>query len=195
MKKHSLFKRIKNFLNKYINGARGAVSLLLVLTMSPLLSISLVLVESARYQDAIESMQEIIDISSFSTLANYDDYLDERFGLLAVSQDSDINDSFNKYLQKNVDSLGKSISLKTQSTEGKFSLSDSEVLEEQILDYSELIAVLETLVTLTDGTDLKEEIKKNLDKTTKTLELEEVEKTIETPVFDSWMRIKLWNPL
>ena len=107
MKKHSLFKRIKNFLNKYINGARGAVSLLLVLTMSPLLSISLVLVESARYQDAIESMQEIIDISSFSALANYDSYLDERFGLLTISQDLDIDDSFNQYLEKNVNALGK----------------------------------------------------------------------------------------
>ena len=177
MKKHYLIKRIKNFINKYINGARGAISLLLVLTMSPFMSVSLVLVESARYQDAIESIQEIIDISSFSTLANYDSYLDERFGLLAVSQDLGVNDCFNQYLEKNVSALGKSVTINSASTgaDGAFSLADTDVLKEQILEYSELMVSAEIFTEIIDLEDLMDKLHEKFDKSKLDKTLEEID--------------------
>ena len=82
-----IYKKIGTFFHKYINGTKGAVSLLLTLVMTPLLSTSLILVESARYQNAVQLMEEIMDSAAFSTLAEYDAFVDERFGLLSVSQE------------------------------------------------------------------------------------------------------------
>lgn len=67
-KRKNSLKKFSRFLGKYINGMKGAVSLLLVLTLSPMLSIALILVESARYQNAVELMEEITDSSAFSHL-------------------------------------------------------------------------------------------------------------------------------
>ena len=55
--------------------------------MSPMLSIAMALSEGARYQSAVEMMKETIDASAFSTIGDYDSYLDERFGLMEISQD------------------------------------------------------------------------------------------------------------
>ena len=43
-------KPIRKFVHKYVNGTKGMISIFLALVMSPLLSVSLLLVESARYQ-------------------------------------------------------------------------------------------------------------------------------------------------
>ncbi len=153
----NVFKRIKRFLEKHINGTKGAVSLLLVLVMSPLLSTALILVESARYQDAVQLMEEIMDSSAFSTLAEYDSYLDERFGLLSISQETNINDVFRQYLDDNVPALGKSITVNSKNASGKFALSNTDVLKQQLLEYSEISVAAEAI---TEGIDLDELLKK-----------------------------------
>lgn len=163
MKKNALLKKVNGFFKKYINGTKGAISLLLVLVMSPLLSISLILVESARYQNAVELMQEIADSSAFSTLANYDSYLDERFGVLSVSQDADINTAFTSYLSKNVDILGSNVTVNSQSAKGEFALSNTEVLKQQILEYSEISVVAEAMTNIADLDELLKELEKVLD--------------------------------
>ena len=175
MKKESVFKKAKKIFRAYINGARGAVSLLLVLTMSPLLSVALLLVESARYQDAVELMQEVVDSSAFSALADYDSYLDERFGLLSVSQetDMDINSSFDNYLTKNVDMMGKSVTVNSKSANGDFALADSDVLKQQLLEYSEITVPTELL---TESVDL-ENLMKELEQATDT---EEINKEVDS---------------
>lgn len=84
-----LFKKRKK-VHKYINGSKGVVSLFLCLLMTPVLSVASALVEFSRYQNTESVFQEVMDCASLSTMANYDAYLQKRFGLFAVSQDCDI---------------------------------------------------------------------------------------------------------
>lgn len=171
-KKNNIFKRISRFFGKYINGTKGAVSLLLALVVSPLLSTSLILVESARYQDAIQLMEEIMDSSAFSTLAEYDSFLDERFGLLSVSQGQDINSVFGSYLDDNVDALGKSVSINSKSANGAFALSNTDVLKQQLLEFSEISVATEVI---TEGIDLEDLLSKLSD----ALNMEDLKKEVE----------------
>lgn len=172
-KKNSNFlRRIGRFLGKYINGTKGAVSLLLALVMSPLLSTALILVESARYQDAVQLMEEIMDSSAFSTLAEYDSFLDERFGLLSVSQETNINNVFGQYLEDNVQALGKSVTVNSKNASGKFALSNTDVLKQQLLEYSEISVAAEVV---TEGIDLDELLKK----LEKQLDMTEIKEEVE----------------
>ncbi len=165
MKKQNknIFKRIGRFCGKYINGTRGAVSIFLALVMSPLLSISLILVESARYQDAVQLMNEIIDSSVFSTLAEYDPYLDKRFGLLSVSQGLNINSTFSDYLGTNTSAIGKSVVVNSQKATGAFSLAETEVLKQQMLEYGEISIAAEVAAEGLDLDGLLKKLKKQLD--------------------------------
>ena len=132
---------------------RGAISLLLVLVMSPMLSIALTLVESARYQDAEATMNEIIDISGFSTIADYDEYLDERFNLMCVSQETAYKTAFDGYLDDNIKSMGAAVTVNNTTLGGEYPLSDVDVLRQQIWEYGELSVPMEEMF---DGADIKE---------------------------------------
>ena len=167
-----MWKKAKVFLNKYINGTRGAISLLMALIMSPLLSVSLLLVESVRYQNAVEALVEITGCSSFSVLADYDSYLDERFGILAVSQESNINDVFGQYMQENIQLLGDAVTLDKTSAKGCYAFNNTDVLKQQLLEYSEVSVAAEVLV---EGINLED----LLDDLTETLGLEEVKKGMD----------------
>jgi len=172
MKIKQFCKRVGTFFNRYINGTKGAVSLLLALVVSPLLSTALLLVESARYQNVVELIEEIMDSSAFSALAEYDSYLDERFGLLSVSQGTDINATFADYLTTNVDAVGSSVSLNSYSASGQFALSNTDVLKQQLLEYSEITVAAEVV---TEGFD----VDKLLEELVKALELDEIQEEIE----------------
>lgn len=171
-KNGNILRRIGRFLGRYINGTKGAVSLLLALVMSPLLSTALILVESARYQDAVQLMEEIMDSSAFSTLAEYDSFLDERFGLLSVSQETNINNVFGQYLEDNVPALGKSVTVNSKNASGKFALSNTDVLKQQLLEYSEISVAAEVV---TEGIDLDELLKK----LEKQLDMTEIKEEVE----------------
>lgn len=168
----SISKKIRIFFKKCCNGTRGAVSLLLALVMSPLLSISLILVESARYQDTVQLMEEIMGNAVFSTLAEYDAFVDERFGLLSVSQELNINSTFGSFLKENSSVLGKSVTVNSNTAAGQFPLSNTGVLKQQVLEYSEITVASEMLI---EGL----EIDKLLDQLTSSLELDDIKKEIE----------------
>ena len=172
MNLRKVYKNIKSFFRKYINGAKGAVSLLLVLVMSPLLSISLLLVESARYQDAMQLMEEVINSSAFSTLAGYDSYLDERFGLLSIAQDTNVSAVFSEYLDYNVSALGESVDIDSKTITGKYPLSNTGILKQQILECGEISVASKIVI---DGIDLED----LLDKLKEALGLDKIEKEIE----------------
>lgn len=167
-----IYKKIGTFFHKYINGTKGAVSLLLTLVMTPLLSTSLILVESARYQNAVQLMEEIMDSAAFSTLAEYDAFVDERFGLLSVSQETKINDTFRSFLDDNASSIGKSVTVNSHSAIGKFPLSNTDVLKQQVLEYSEISVASEMII---EGF----EIDKLLDQLTASLNLDGIKDEIE----------------
>lgn len=155
-------RRIKQFFNRYINGTKGAISLLLAIVMLPFSSTALLLVESARYQNAIELVNEMMDCIGLSTLGEYDSFLEERFGLLAMSQETAPSTSFSKYVNENMPALKYSFQKTTSSAHGLYPLSNKEVLKEQIMEYGEVTALAETLYNGLNVDKLLEELYKKL---------------------------------
>ena len=72
-----------------IRRTEGVISLLLVLLLVPFYSVAAILMEVGRFQNAYRGLDDAIGSSEVSVLAQYDKYIKERFGLLAVSQDID----------------------------------------------------------------------------------------------------------
>lgn len=132
-------KRINKFLSP-INGIRGAISLFMAVLMTPFLTIAMLLVETGRYNSAVSVLDEALGVSSVSVLANYDEYLHSRWGLLAVSQQKDLSKMYEEYLSVNSEIMGDSISVDKVEVEGLYSLWDTDVLKYQILEYSKLNA-------------------------------------------------------
>lgn len=137
MKRKKLEKKNKV---RCINGVKGAISLFMAVLMTPFLTIAVLLVEIGRYNSAVSVMDEMLGVSSMSTLANYDDYLQKRWGLLAVSQDIDIDTVYRENLKTNSAAMGSAITIDSVTAEGEFALSDLEILEYQIMEYCKLNA-------------------------------------------------------
>lgn len=149
-------KKIFRIINplRYINGAKGAISLFLAVLLTPFLSIAMILVESGRYNSAVSEYDEAAGVSSVSTLAHYDEYLQKRWGLLGVSQDIDINTKFSEYLNTNAGIMGDSIAVNSINAKGEYPLSDREVLCDQILEFCKLNAPTELATDFLDLSSL-----------------------------------------
>ena len=154
--------------HKYINGGKGVISILLAAMMVPFVGFADLLVESARYHSAVTILDEAMDSSSLSVLADYDSYLFDRFGLLAVDQSEDITSDYRDYMQKNTESLN-AWGLTDISAEGEYALTDDKILLKQIAEFSqysapaalaadlglsELISALEEMTKMTDFFDI-----------------------------------------
>ena len=126
----------------WINGTKGAISLLLAMLLLPFYSLAAVMVENMRYQSAVRTLDELLGTISVSNLSRYDEYLKDRFGLLAVEQ-SDSEDALTDftldYLEKNqlIDTAG--IDMGTVSATGMYPLADTRVLRHQVEEYSKLL--------------------------------------------------------
>jgi len=123
-----------------VNGVRGAISLFLAVLMTPFLTIALLLVEVGRYNSAVSMLDEALGVSSISTLANYDDYLQERWGLLALSQEIDYDAVYKQNLETNGGILGNTLSIQNSTVTGMYDLADPDILKAQILEYCKLNA-------------------------------------------------------
>ena len=154
-----LFKKRKK-VHKYINGSKGVVSLFLCLIMTPVLSVASALVEFSRYQNTESVFQEVMDCASLSTMANYDAYLQKRFGLFAVSQDCDIGAVYGDSLRKN-SAVMEGVSLGDEITAGgTLPLSETGVIKRQILDFSESTVLTEIILEDLHLQDLLDELDK-----------------------------------
>lgn len=162
MKKKSFTDKAKNWFEKYLNGWKGTISIFLVISMMPITSLVLTFEEASRYQSAMEMMNEVVDSSAFSSIAEYDSYLDDRFALLATSQESDINNNFNGYLTDNVSAMGKSVTVNNKKITGKYSLSDQEVLKQQVLENAEISVTTRLISDVADVNELLDTLKENL---------------------------------
>lgn len=156
--------------NKFINGTRGVISIFLSICMLSALSVNCVLIEAVRYQGALQMLEEIVDSAGFSTLANFDSYLEERFGLMALSQKQDSQEVFSEYMNDNISAIGKSVTLDEDvEAEGAYPLSSTAVLEQQIYEYSEIIGPAQTLFDVGDIGELIKLLEKQLPEKLQTL--------------------------
>lgn len=131
----NFFKKYKEKIKK---SCQASISILLCIIITPVISIAGMLVEFSRYQSTINLLNELMDASALSVLADYDTYLKDRFGLYAVSQESDISDAYVSYFGDNTALLGGSVSITdTATASGDLALSDIDIIKQQIVDYAE----------------------------------------------------------
>ena len=130
--------------------SKGAVSILLIIVVTPFLSLTCFLVETVRYQDVLEMIFELEDIASMSTLAHYDSFLHERFGLMSMDQSVSVDERYNGYMNANLNSFSKEIQLNGVTATGEFPLSDTAVFEQQVTEYCEINSVVEVLYEFLD---------------------------------------------
>lgn len=178
MKNRWRFKKKLKFLNKYINGTNGVISLFLAILMVPFASIAGVLVNSARINSAVALFDEALCSASNSTLGTYDKFLRERFGLLAMDQNTAsggsgytvqqlIQDTFKEYMDKNINVVSNTYDTSTVSATGVYPLADTDVLLSQVYEASKYTVPAKLVV---DGFSIEDIIKaltKDLDSVTR----------------------------
>lgn len=143
---------------KRVERTRGVISIFLCIVMSPLLTIASALVEAVRYQETAATVQEMINCSSLSTIADYDSYLQERFGLFAINQETDVKSSYNEYLSDMKSVVGKSAEISgNNKAKGQLPLSESQIMRNQIKDFSESSVMTDVLL---DDFNLEELLEK-----------------------------------
>ena len=151
----------KSTIEKIKKDTRGAISILLACLMLPFFSLSAMLIEMGRYQSAVNALDSALGNSAYSTLAGYDSYVFERFGLLAAAQstedtNADLTSTVEKYLglQKTIDMRG--VEIEELTAQGLNSLAEIEILKQQIQNYA---AVLGPTKLLVEGLEINSIIK------------------------------------
>lgn len=180
----------KPLFKKYINGTKGVISLFLAILMVPFVSIAGVLINAGRINSAVAIFDEALCNASNSTLGTYDKFLRERFGLLAMSQntanggtqfgntspnytaDQFLNDLFVYYMEQNVGSLSNTYMTTDMSAQGLYPLADPKILRGSVLQSSKITvpakliadwgSVDNMLKKLTSGFDLFEKFTETL---------------------------------
>jgi tetratricopeptide (TPR) repeat protein len=145
--KHFKWKKAQKF-------SQGAITLFLAVLLMPFITIALILVQVANYNAALSALDEAMGLSSNATLAHYDNYLQERFGLYAVSQGVDLEEKYLTYLDANSKILGKSFAVQNTSVNGEYPLSDFTILKHQLMEFSKLAAPTELFVETFNIQDL-----------------------------------------
>ena len=125
---------------KIQNCCKGAISLFLAVLLTPFLTILMLLVETGRYNSVVSILDEAMGVSSNSLLASYDKYMKDRWGLLSIDQEIDINTQYTQFLTENSGVFANSIELSDIKTTGEFALNDSEILNNQVLEFCTLNA-------------------------------------------------------
>lgn len=139
---------------RIINGCKGTIALFLAVLMTPFLTIAMILVETGRYNSAVSILDEAMGVSSTSLLASYDEYMKERWGLLAVEQGLDMDATYTEYMNTNIGVLGDSVTLNSVNAKGEFPLSDSEIMYNQIMEYCTLNAPTKLATNFLNLSDL-----------------------------------------
>ncbi len=154
-------RHIRKMISRYVNcSMKGAISLFMAVLMTPFLTIAMVLVDTGRYNSAVSILDEAMGVSSVSTLAHYDSYLHDRWGLMSISQGIDMNRTYSQYLNENVGIMGKSLKLNQVTAEGEYALAENELLYNQILEYCKLNAPTKLATNFLNISNLIKELEK-----------------------------------
>lgn len=145
-----------SFLKKYINGTKGVISLFLAILMVPFLTIAGALINAARLNSAVSIFDEALCNASNSVLGTYDEFLRDRFGLMALSQDLEkyagqlgesavtyssedfLQELFVYYMEENLGALTDTYDSSALSAVGIYPLGDTKVLRSAILQTSKI---------------------------------------------------------
>ena len=122
--------------NKIIKGSKGMVSIFLACLLVPFAYIADLLVESGRYGASMALGDQAVASAEMSTLAHYDEYLLERFQLMAISQKEDLRTVFSDYAQANFDGFSSNLGIMSMDVDGLFPLTSDTVLMRQVLEAS-----------------------------------------------------------
>lgn len=133
-------------MNKGLRNASGVITVMVSLLLIPLLSFGTLIMEAGRYVSAKQLLADAQITASMSILANYNTYLYERFGILAIDPDAtqeQTKSSFVanlKYNSDNVDDISSSSKLYNLNSDVTFetiyNLSDYTILKRQVLEYA-----------------------------------------------------------
>ena len=125
--------------HRFINGQKGFISLLLVVVLLPFYGVAAILEEIGRYEAGVRAMDEAGNIAAVSTLAEKDEFLYKRFGLLALDQSSKttVDKTYLKYLkaQKTQSTNSFIVNDSDVSVNGVYSLGDIYTLEQEVMQY------------------------------------------------------------
>jgi hypothetical protein len=124
---------------------RGAISIFLSLIMLGMLAVSALLMEGGRLQAARQEIDEATIHSALSMLANFDEALQDRFGLLALDEREANAAAYGEYLRFNsgADASGTyagnristTYSVASTSYDAMYDLANMDVLKRQILEH------------------------------------------------------------
>ncbi len=159
----------KGKIKKFIN---GSISILLSFIMSGVLSLSAMMVEISRYQDAKKQLEESSIVSALSVLASYDSSLAERFGIYGVNSEGIVDDTFFNYLMFNSDgektgtyaseNISQLYYIDSATFELKYDLASYEVLKRQILEYEKYRLPMNWINDSFDIDKMLKKLKENL---------------------------------
>lgn len=122
--------------HKYLNGSKGVISIFLACMMLPFAYMADLLVESGRYNESMSMAEQALANAEMSTMSDYDEYLMNRFGLAAVSQETECSAALNRYLNKSYKSMASGSNIEVKSVDGTLSLNDNEALMRQVEEAS-----------------------------------------------------------
>lgn len=155
--------------------SKGAISVFLAFVLTGVLSLAALIVETSRYQTAIQQLDEASINSALSVLAGYDTDLEKRFGLYGIdSEKTSAEDIFSEYLHFNSENstsatysaggISKLYDITSTGAELKYDLANYQVLKRQILENQKYRAPLNMASEVIDIDEMIKELTKSLDK-------------------------------
>lgn len=154
--------------------AKGSISVFLAFLMTGILSLSALLVEIGRYQEAKQQLEESSINSALSLLAFFDSDLESRFGLYGIDSETVSSDVFLNYLLFNSDAtdsgvysasnISKLYNVSNGQYELKYDLANYQVLKRQLLEYEKYRTPLNIASDMLDIDKMIKELKKNIEK-------------------------------
>lgn len=155
----------------FIKNRHGVISIMLAIILTAILSFSSVLVEIGRYRSVRALFNEMTDNALFSTLAQYDNDLYERFGLLAMTNETDVN-TYMKYLTENMNLSNEDLilvdnmlqNLEVEDFDKIYDLQNWDVLKGQILECAKYRSVEESINDITGLEDALGELIEEFEK-------------------------------
>lgn len=157
---------------KYLRDASGVITVMVTLMLIPLLSFGTLIMEAGRYLSAKQVLADAQITASMSILANYNTYLYERFGILAIDPDETSDKTKEAFISElrynsdNVDGVSSSSKLYNLNSDITFetiyNLSDYTVLKRQVLEYAKYSVPYTVISNKLDFDSLFEKLKEKI---------------------------------